>query len=134
MNRTRNKKPAKKTTRRPTVRTLPVRPRPSLAQRSPFITDIQIRAAYTASLAGVSSTLITGWQHQADGTTLYQLPNGAALTYSPYADPPLTALTPCANGHHHPHPVTTPADLREAQHQAITCRPTAVDHEETDRD
>lgn len=118
--RTRAKKPTTRRTK-PTPTATPKLPtRKPLAQRE-FMTAIQIRAAFTAGLAGVTYTRITGWQHQADGTAHYDFPNGAALTYTPYAETPLTALTPCAHGAHHPHPVTTPQDLRDAQHQAASC-------------
>lgn len=117
--RTRNpKKPTRKTTPAAGLAKLPARK--PLAQRD-FITDIQMTAAFAAARAGVTYTRITGWQHQADGSAHYDFPNGAALTYTPYAETPLTALTPCAHGAHHPHPVTTPQDLRDAQHQAASC-------------
>ncbi|MGW7283888.1 hypothetical protein ACWGH4_00055 [Streptomyces sp. NPDC054847] len=123
--RTRAKKPTKTSTRKPSTRKTPAAAaklptRKPLNQRD-FITAIQLDAAFTASLAGVTYTRITGWQHQADGTVSYDFPNGAALTYTPHTDVPLTALTPCAHGSHHPHPVTTPQDLRDAQHQAASC-------------
>lgn len=118
--RTRNpKKPTRKTAPAPAaLAKLPTRK--PLNQRD-FITDIQITAAFTAARAGVTYTRITGWTHQADGTAHYDFPNGAALTYTPYAEKPLTALTPCAHGSHHPHPVATIADLRQAQHDATSC-------------
>lgn len=104
---------AKKPTSRKPVRKAPAAGMAKLPTRKPlaqrdFMTAIQIDAAFTAGLAGVSYTRITGWEHQADGTALYDFPNGAALT-------------PCAHGSHHPHPVTTPQDLRDAQHQAASC-------------
>jgi hypothetical protein len=99
----------------------PALPQRDLRNRGPFITDIQIRAAFAARLAGVSYTRITGWLRQADGTVRYAMPSGAALTYDPAADTPLTAWTPCAAAVRHPHPITTPADLLDAQHEVLTC-------------
>lgn len=124
---TRTRNPKKPTTRKTSVRKTtapaPVAELPTrkpLAQRD-FITAVQMNAAFTAAIAGVTYTRIAGWEHQADGTALYEMPSGAALTYAPFADVPLTALTPCAHGTRHPHPVTTPADLRQAQHEAASC-------------
>lgn len=117
-------------TKKPTTRTKTTPQQPAAApklptldvrNRRPFITDIQIRAAYTAALAGVTYTRITGWQHQTDGTVRYAMPSGAGLTYNPTAKTPLTAWTPCAHGTRHPHPVTTPRDLHDAQHDAASC-------------
>ncbi|GAA2770581.1 hypothetical protein XF35_42210 [Streptomyces platensis subsp. clarensis] len=97
---------------------IPVRPHPA-ADHRPFITEAQT-AAYTAALrAGVTRLTITGWEQQADGSLLQILPTGAALAYSPGT--PLTALTPCAAGVRHPHPVATLADLRNAQADAAAC-------------
>ncbi|MEU9998064.1 hypothetical protein [Streptomyces sp. NPDC050848] len=124
--RTRAKKPAKKTTPRPRKPSIPA-PIPDSTstlptrERRPFMSDTQIHAAYAAYMAGVSFTRITGWLHQNDDTVRYALPSGAALTYNPAAAVPLTAWTPCKHGVHHPHPVTTPADLNAAQHAAATC-------------
>lgn len=125
--RTRAKKPtAKKAPRKPTPAPAPIATaKPTglaLRERPPFITDTQIRAAYAASLAGVSYTRITGWLRQSDGTVRYALPSGAGLTYNPAAKVPLTAWTPCAHGVRHARPVTTPTDLHHAQTEAARCR------------
>ncbi|MFB7867421.1 hypothetical protein [Streptomyces sp. NPDC056069] len=121
--RTRAKKPTtKKTPARttPAPAPIPARPHPTATAR-PFMTDAQTTAYVAALRAGVTRLTITGWEQQADGTLLQVLPTGAALTYAPGADTPLTALTPCAAGLRHPHPVTTVADLRRAQADADAC-------------
>ncbi|MEU9014319.1 hypothetical protein AB0D12_32020 [Streptomyces sp. NPDC048479] len=101
--------------------------------RRPFITDIQIRAAYAAALAGVTYTRITGWEHQDDDTVRYAMPSGAALTYNPDADIPLTAWTPCPRGVRHPHPLATRADLMTAQIDAAQCTdPHTTDADQAD--
>jgi len=122
--RTRQRKTSKKSatktatslkTQAPKLPTLDVR------NRRPFMTAIQIEAAFAASLAGVTYTRITGWHELGDGTARYSMPSGAGLTYTPDADTPLTAWTPCPQGVRHPHPVTTRADLLDAQMVAARC-------------
>ncbi|WP_329126193.1 hypothetical protein [Streptomyces sp. NBC_01353] len=131
--RTRAKNPtSKKSTRRKTTTAVPAAPAapapispklPTLdvRNRRPFMTDLQIRAAFAASLAGVTCTRITGWLHQDDDTVRYALPSGAGLTYNPAAKTPLTAWTPCAHGVRHAHPIAERADLLQAQMDAAAC-------------
>lgn len=120
------KKTAARRTTKKTTAAPAADPRPNLPTRDKttphgeFITETQIRAAYTAALAGVTHTRIAGWQHHADETVTYAMPTGAALAYNP-ATHTLTAYTPCAGGYRHPHTVTTPADLHAAQNQAAAC-------------
>ncbi|MEU1078218.1 hypothetical protein ABZ404_37140 [Streptomyces sp. NPDC005878] len=112
-----------RTTHKPTPAPIPAPAAKGLdiRARAPFITDTQIRAAYAAAMAGVSYTRITGWLRQSDGSVRYAMPTGGALTYDPAAKQPLTAWTPCAAAVRHPHPLTIPGDLLDAQHEALTC-------------
>ena len=115
-----NKKPTTKPTTGPKTQATKL-PTLDVRNRRPFMTAIQIEAAFAAGLAGVTYTRITGWHQQDDGTARYALPSGAGLTYQPDAAVPLTAWTPCPQGVRHPHPVTTRADLLHAQMTAAHC-------------
>lgn len=114
-------RPAPKKPQLPAVRAvLPVRPHtdtpPTLYPE--FITEAQITAAYAARLADLPLIPITAWQPNPDGTVRAHFPTGASLTHTPTG---FDALTPCPNGAHHHHRITTGHDLRDAAAAAVRC-------------
>lgn len=120
--RTRAKKPTKPSTRkRPAPKTNTPAQLPTRPIQPEFMTELQTAAHYAAALAGITHTRITGWHKQDDGTARYHLDTGAGLTYNPDAEQPLTAWTPCRQNVRHPHPITTRADLLQAQINAARC-------------
>ncbi|WP_331746709.1 hypothetical protein [Streptomyces sp. NBC_00842] len=114
-------RPAPKKPQLPAVRAvLPVRPHtdtpPTLYPE--FITEAQITAAYAARLADLPLIPITAWQPNPDGTVRAHFPTGASLTHTPDG---FDALTPCPNGAHHHHRITTGTELRHAAAAAAHC-------------